>query len=463
MTIDAFPTARDYIEAVQTPAKVFTTPALREATFVVDPLLHVPRPGVGASAVVFRAKINGRDEALRFFTRPDASDRERYQKLSRHVGTANLTDCLAASSWQDDAIVVKGKKWPLVRMEWIDGRPLDKYTEALVERGDLAALGGLAELWRKMVKRLQDAEFAHGDLQHGNVFVDQSARLRLVDLDGCWVPSLEGQKPPSEHGHPNYQRPSPQWNRWMDTFPALVVYLSLRALAKDPAPWDDLYIEDNLLFKEGDFATPEATDVWRHLRTIRDADVAMLADRLKSCCDPRWPATVPLEALLGTVPAPRRPPVREWWKETAASVPAAPSMAPVAPAQAGGRLPPPPRKTPVPPPFVPGRPSAAWSSTPPPWRPPVPAPRPPGNWWEPAPAGRPQQPTAPHHHTRPQPVPTTPNLPKRSKAGANFLWALLLAVGSGAASAATGAGAAALIIALIVGVFAFILLSFFRS
>ena len=35
------------------------------------------------------------------------------------------------------------------------------------------ALGKLASRWLKLVDELQRARFAHGDLQHGNVIIDQ--------------------------------------------------------------------------------------------------------------------------------------------------------------------------------------------------------------------------------------------------------------------------------------------------
>ena len=100
----------------------------------------------------------------------------------------------------------------------------------LVSGSNTAALTTLAGRWRELVALLQRSEFAHGDLQHGNVMVDQEGRLRLVDFDGVWIPQLSGQSPPSEFGHPNYQHPlHHHWDRWLDTFSALVIYLSLIA------------------------------------------------------------------------------------------------------------------------------------------------------------------------------------------------------------------------------------------
>ena len=77
----------------------------------------------------------------------------------------------------DDAIRVNGRTWPVVRTQWANGRTLNQYVDHLVEQLDTKALGNLAGVWRELVARLQSAEFAHGDLQHGNVLIDDRGAL----------------------------------------------------------------------------------------------------------------------------------------------------------------------------------------------------------------------------------------------------------------------------------------------
>ena len=465
------PSATDFKKAVQQPDKVFTAPELRAATFAKD-RWGLPVCGSGANAIVFKATVDGKPVALRFFTRADASERSRYQALNRHITARGLDDCLAASSWHDDAITVRGRRWPLVRMEWIEGRTLDRYVESLVENEDTAALGDLAQLWRTTVKRLQDAEFAHGDLQHANVLVDQSSRLRLVDLDGCWVPALSGSAPPAETGHPNYQRLAPQWDRWRDTFPSLVVYLSLRALAHKPDSWDDLYVGENLLFERGDFATPYGTPVWRTLDTLGDAEVALLARRLRTCCDPRWSATGTLEALLGAGPDPTATTIgttgttgvlsgssAKWWERTGAATVVPPL--PTGPVH----LPPPPPKAPAPPP-LPGR--TPWGTGgPSTGTGPIPGPRPApsaADWWKsPARPGGPSsggwptpQPPSP---STPSPSTPSPSAPSAGRTGQYVAWALLAGIVTGVAAALVGTtGTAVAVVAVVAALIMFIAL-----
>jgi hypothetical protein len=458
--VNTYPTPGDYAKALVNPANTFTSPELRSARFDVN-RFGMPPGATGANAVVFKADVHGRAEALRFFTRHDASSRDRHQALRAHVVEKGISDYLADAAWVDDAVTVNGRTWPMLRMEWIDGRPLDRYTESLVERNDTGALANLAELWRAMVKRLQNAGFAHGDLQHNNVFVDQAGRLRLVDLDGCWVPALARHEPPSEQGHPNYQRPSRQWNRWMDTFPALVVYLSLTALAKNPRSWDELYSEDNLLFEEHDFSKPHETTVWRRLHTLDDGQVAALAKRLGECCDPSWPATGTLEQLL----------LPRWWEQEskAPAPPPAPVDEPVV-----RPMPKPPVQTA--PPRVPAsrtarqRVPAVPVGAPPPsvwWtKPAVPGVPPPRGPVSPPPGtGRTPSPSAPRRTTpvTPPPPPVPPGR-KPAKVGTSFAWTVLVAVLSAVLMSLSQVPAGAvLILAVVVSVFTFALLMFFRS
>lgn len=83
----------------------------------------------------------------------------------------------------------------------------------------------------------------------------------------------------------------------MDTFPALVIYLSLVALSKDPGLWPALYNGDNLLFQTADFfphskrrsgcglppCTIRKSTIWRCLR---------------KCSAPDWVATESLDRTI---------------------------------------------------------------------------------------------------------------------------------------------------------------------
>src|SRR5260370_9937721 len=165
--------------------------------------------------------------------------------------------------------------------------------------------------------------------------VDQRGRLRLVDFDGVWIPQLAGHSPPTEFGHANYQHPARHvWDSWLDTFSALVIYLSLVALGRDPGLGLALYNSKNLLFAKADFFPPFKTEAWKPLAALRDPEVDELARRLQECCDPDWVSNKSLEMTLDQQAAtPARAPIpveQRWWEQKPQA--AAGSVAGAAPA-----------------------------------------------------------------------------------------------------------------------------------
>ena len=428
--MNALPAAGDYYKAVQAPSRCFTVPKLQAAEFVWDSL--GPTLARGSSAVVFQASVDGRPQALRCYIREDASSRDRYSALGAYLAGRDLSPYVSGTTWLDGAITVNRSPWPVLTMDWIDGRTLNEYVDFLVTGSNAAALTTLAGRWRELVALLQRSEFAHGDLQHGNVMVDQDGQLRLVDFDGVWIPQLAGQSPPTEFGHPNYQHPlHHNWDRWLDTFSALVIYTSLVALSKDPGLWLALYNSKNLLFAKTDFFPPFKTEAWKQLAALGDPQVDELARKLQECCDPLWLSNRSLEATLGQpAVAPALPPVpadQRWWEQRPA--PGTPTLGTPTPASSSRPRPqqaPPPTWSAVPPaPAAPG-PAAAPPAGP---RAPLPAPpplsaplgmagtgpmpqlsqtmMPPSDtiWWTLPPAGQAQGPTGPGYYGSMPPAP----------------------------------------------------------
>jgi len=413
--VTSYPNATDYQLALQHPDYAFQIDSLRQAELDQHGS-YGPSLASGMTAVVFHGVVSGSDQALalRCYTREVPAARQRYAALADYVPRHRLTAHVGEVTWHDDAIRVNGETWPVLQMDWIDGRVLDVYVGYLVETQRADALSALAGRWLRLVRELQRAEFAHGDLQHGNVIVDQHGSLRLVDFDAAWIPTLTQADAPDEIGHPNYQHPGRRaeasWGRWVDTFAGLVIYLSLVALTRNPELWAALHNEDNLLFERRDFSAPFDTEVWKRLEHMRDPEVTRLADTLRECCAAGWDATCDLDDLISPwrqrtcpepVTEPPTEPVTERVTEPGWSVGIAISGA-VSGATAASPLPrsgPPAQAGPPPPP--PPMPSAS-SQAPRPGQAPT-AGRPPvsaGTWWlaspsparapaTPGPAGRP--------------------------------------------------------------------------
>ena len=436
--MNAFPAAGDYYKAVQAPARCFTVPKLQAAEFVWDSL--GPTLARGSSAVVFQAAVEGRPQALRCYIREDASSRDRYSALDAYLAGHDMSPYVSGTTWLDGAITVNRAIWPVLTMDWIHGRTLNEYVDFLVTGSNAAALATLAGRWRELVALLQRSEFAHGDLQHGNVMVDQDGQLRLVDFDGVWIPQLAGQAPPSEFGHPNYQHPLQHvWDRWLDTFSALVIYLSLVALSKDPGLWLALYNSKNLLFAKNDFFPPFTTEAWKQLAALGDPQVDALARKLQECCDPLWVSDRSLEMTLEQpAAAPAPPPVpaeQRWWETKPAS---GPGPAAASPSRAWPQTPPPGSSLPAPPPLSAPLSTAGTGPMPQLSQQMVP----PGDtiWWRLPQAGQAQEPPAPMprgyapYPPAPAPAPPGPPGPRPSAPAARtqpgpVIGALALALG----------------------------------
>ncbi|MFL6230461.1 MAG: Ada metal-binding domain-containing protein [Pyrinomonadaceae bacterium] len=276
-----WPSARQFAEAVQCPAVCFNDATLKSTLPAVDKL-GMPLVTSGQFAYVFKLNPQGGGESLavRCF-RGFLGDREaRYRALDTHFAAHRLA-ALPRFRYFPKGIFVSGGRYPVLVMEWITGPTLDVYLEEVVGRREVVA--HLAEEWLRLMIDLRRADVAHGDLQHGNVIVEHG-RLRLVDLDGMYVPALAGQYS-SEVGHQHYQHPARGadfFSPAVDNFSALVIYLSLVALAERPALWAEHH-DENLIFKRSDFAAPDASALFRQVREI-GPEHTRLADALARAC-----------------------------------------------------------------------------------------------------------------------------------------------------------------------------------
>jgi hypothetical protein len=293
-----WPTARNYAEAVQCPAVCFEEPSLKRMIPAVD-RLGMPLVTSGQFAYVFKLNPEAASDdslAVRCFRGYLGDRAERYSALDAHLG-AHLIPALPRFKYMSKGILVAGRRYPVLFMEWVEGPTLDVYLDEAVGRSE--ALAHMADEWLRLVAALEEAEVAHGDLQHGNIIVEHG-QLRLVDLDGMYVPALEGFRA-SEVGHQHYQHPArdiTHFSRDTDNFSALVVYLSLISLAERPELWREHH-DENLLFTRADFVDPEASALFKKIEAIGE-EHARLASALKLAARSAPAETPRLTELVGT-------------------------------------------------------------------------------------------------------------------------------------------------------------------
>ena len=292
------PSASAFAEAMQHPSYSITHAGLSGLTNYAD-LRGFPESVSGQSAIVFRVATPTGDRALRCFTADPLRSRTRYVALRGFREQHNPT-WMPAAEWHDQAIRVDGGSYPVVVMDWVTGENLDVHLKRLVSAGEVNRIGALADKWRQMIAEMATLGFAHGDLQHGNVIVNENEELRLVDFDSVWMASVSSE-PPGESGHPHYQHPTRvregSWGPQVDSFSALVIYTSLRAVAARPALWKH-NTGDNLIFQSMDFHAPFRTPLWQELASIKDPDFQTAATALTRVCSASQPPELGLDHLI---------------------------------------------------------------------------------------------------------------------------------------------------------------------
>jgi hypothetical protein len=276
----AWPDLTEYHEAVQHPQKAFADPGLKAVTLELD-RFGMPKPATGGNAVVYKAKEPRRflsfkkTWAIRCFLRPISDHAERYEAISQRLRKVRLAYDVNFQ-FLKQGIHIRSNWFPIVKMQWADGDLLHSHIEKHLRYP--ASLAALRAKWVRLVRDLEAAQVAHGDLQHGNILV-HSGSIQLVDYDGMWVPALKGRNA-TETGHRAYQHPErsdQDYGQEIDRFSALVIYLSLAALERDATLWERFHTGDNLIFVREDFQQLGRSAIWQQLRRIGSGEIDQLA------------------------------------------------------------------------------------------------------------------------------------------------------------------------------------------
>ncbi|MEV5609549.1 hypothetical protein [Streptomyces sp. NPDC052225] len=289
-----FPSGAEYAEALQHTQLCFHHPELKGARPELTGL-GLPRPISGAFASVFSltSPSSGRRYAVKCFTRHVPDQERRYEAISSRL--AMLDPAELSQPWNlgfeylPDAISVGRERYPVLKMEWAEAVTLSSWLDD--NHADRVAVDRLADRFEELTRDLANHQIAHGDLQHGNLLVASDDTLRLVDYDGMYVPALAGLGG-TERGHRNYQSPlrgNDDFGVDLDRFSAWVIFLSLKAIASEPALWSRLHEPSGefLLLTEDDFTSPAGSARLQTLLTHPDRMVSGLADQVQTlACQP---------------------------------------------------------------------------------------------------------------------------------------------------------------------------------
>ncbi len=293
------PSGADYQLAFQNPNSAFREPYLQRAQ-ATRSRLGLPSLISGNFAVVCNLRSGGDAWAVRAFLKDVPGLQQRYNLISTYLEPkTDEHSTIVGFRYVPDGMLVQGLWHPLVVMDWVPGIQLDKGVEEVLAQA--GSLKPLIAAWLRLVRELEVLGIAHGDLQHGNILVD-GKRLRLVDYDGMYVPTLAGMVA-NEAGHPNYQHParaSHGFDQKLDRFSALLIYTALCALECDATLWRKHDMRDDaLLFRKSDLVNPGASKLFSELQSSVDPIVRFLTTTLLNSLESGL-FPLPLTALLAS-------------------------------------------------------------------------------------------------------------------------------------------------------------------
>lgn len=274
-----WPDAAAFREAFQNPRTCFVDDELRDSAVITD-RRGFPLTYSGNFASVFKVRTDAKSLAVRCFLR-DVGDRERrYKAIEVHLASGK-TGSITHFEYVKEGVRIRGRPYPILIMDWVDGLTLDQYVRSNAASAD--TFRALSQRWLQIVGELERAVIGHGDLQHGNILV-AAGDLKLVDYDGMYVPALRGLTS-TETGHRAYQHPGrteKYFGPEIDRFSALVVYLSLAAFAQKPSLAAHC-TGDRLLLDAADFRNPQTSAAFAELSRM-NGSVKELTNAVRQAC-----------------------------------------------------------------------------------------------------------------------------------------------------------------------------------
>ena len=251
-----YPLISEYIDAILSAEDNFDK--LVNLRPVLDDMER-PIISVGNFAVVFKMKdnTNGRLFALKCFIKDQEGRAERYAKITEELQYVS-SPYLINVKYLERELFVETKncaenEFPVLIMDWVDGKTLDEYIRTHIH--NKYAMQMLFYRFCKMGAWLMSQTIAHGDLKPDNIIVRKDGTLVLVDYDGMYVQTMEGEKA-TEIGSNDFRHPlrtDKDFNEHIDDFAIASIAVSLKTIALNPSFFDRYSASDRLLFSASDY------------------------------------------------------------------------------------------------------------------------------------------------------------------------------------------------------------------
>jgi serine/threonine protein kinase len=259
-----YPTMDQYNDAVQHPHTAFSDPVLKAAKIATNGM-GLPIALGGGFALTYTAMAQGSKYAIRCFHKEARGLEARYGHVDKALRTT-VGSYFVGFEYQPTGILVNGNRYPIVKMDWVDGDTLGSFLED--NYSDKSQIERLRQQFTRLERFLRSKRLAHGDLQNGNVLVKSD--LKLIDYDGIYVPTMAAGQG-TELGHKHFQHPkrsAADFGPEMDRFSFIVIDLSLRAIAHDCKLFAKYSNGENIILTANDFISPGNSAAFADLMAI---------------------------------------------------------------------------------------------------------------------------------------------------------------------------------------------------
>ncbi len=271
-----YPTISEYIESIKYAEDNFATLTDLRPVLNAD---GYPIMSSGNFAVVFKMRSNKNDKiyAIKCFTREQEGRDEAYEKISDELSKIDTPFFLKTQFLKNELFVNSNSSnvsdFPVVVMEWVDGKPLDRYIHDLVTANKSLEL--LICRFIRLTKWLVPSKFAHGDIKPDNIIVKDDGEIVVVDYDGMYVPAMKGQCA-REYGSSDFRHPERKtqgFNARIDDFSFASILLSLVAIEYDNDLYRKYSAKDRLLLSESDYVNLQKSEFLKEISLSDNSDL----------------------------------------------------------------------------------------------------------------------------------------------------------------------------------------------
>ena len=289
-----FPTIAEYNQAIQSKGGgVFKS--LVGLSFIPSRTrpVRIYSFGSGSYAVVFKARDQSHEFAIRCFISAEQENIDRYKSIDKYLKSVSASWIIKIDLLENEFNVL-WKYYPVVKMEWVEGQLLNKYITQILN--DNKALSELQEEIVRVSKSLEELKIGHGDIQCGNVIItkdiDGKNIIKLIDYDGMYIP-LFSNKINLEKGRSEFQHPDRskfQYNEKIDRFSFWVILCAIEALKFDKTLWKEVMeggfnTLDNMLLIGDDFKFFNNSKLANRLYQLNQTSLSFYLNKLSKFCN----------------------------------------------------------------------------------------------------------------------------------------------------------------------------------